>query len=673
MTLAALIGNPNTGKTSLFNKLTSSYEYIGNWSGVTVEKKIGQFRNKTGYLTDLPGIYTLQPLSQDEGVAASYLINESPELFINIVDASQLERNLYLTLQILEYGRPVIMGLNMIDVAEASGLAVDSELLARQLGISVVPLIARKGIGTDFLLEEINSADHCFPDFTLNYGDIIEEAITLISRELIAVPPENLSYSSERWLAIQILEQNSVVTSSLSSYASLDKLSSIQNAANEKLRKSGNAESLSDRIRFIRTAKIQEICRQAVDTSGQKPHTLTEKIDRIAAHPVWGIPIFLLAMLVAFQLTFDWLGNPLSDLLDAFISGPLSELARQGLAAVDASAFTQALIIDGIIAGVGGVLVFLPQILILFFMISFIEDSGYMARITVMMDRFMQLAGLNGKAMIPFILGFGCNVPAIMASRSIEQPKERTLTMLLIPLMSCSARLPVYALFAGIFFTKHQALVVLSLYILGIVLALLLAKLFSLTMFKDKHSFFMIELPPYRMPQSITLLRSTWEKGKGFLRKAGTFILGGTVLIWLLTYFGPGGANVEMDDSYLAVIGGLFASVLQPIGFGTWQSGASLVTGFMAKEVVVSTMNIIYHVPDTAGLQEQISLSFTPLQAYSFMAFILLYTPCLATVGVLRKETVSWKWTLFSIGYSLLLAYFVALVIYQGGRWIGFI
>ncbi|MNJ46791.1 Ferrous iron transport protein B [compost metagenome] len=306
-------------------------------------------------------------------------------------------------------------------------------------------------------------------------------------------------------------------------------------------------------------------------------------------------------------------------------------------------------------------------------MISFIEDSGYMARITVMMDRFMQLAGLNGKAMIPFILGFGCNVPAIMASRSIEQPKERTLTMLLIPLMSCSARLPVYALFAGIFFTKHQALVVLSLYILGIVLALLLAKLFSLTMFKDKHSFFMIELPPYRMPQSITLLRSTWEKGKGFLRKAGTFILGGTVLIWLLTYFGPGGANVEMDDSYLAVIGGLFASVLQPIGFGTWQSGASLVTGFMAKEVVVSTMNIIYHVPDTAGLQEQISLSFTPLQAYSFMAFILLYTPCLATVGVLRKETVSWKWTLFSIGYSLLLAYFVALVIYQGGRWIGFI
>lgn len=673
MTLAALIGNPNTGKTSLFNKLTTSYEYIGNWSGVTVEKKIGQFRNKTGYLTDLPGIYTLQPLSQDEGVAASYLINESPELLINIVDASQLERNLYLTLQILEYGRPVIMGLNMMDVAKASGLTIDSELLAKRLGISVVPLIARKGFGTEFLLEKINSADHLSPQFSLNYGDIIEEAITLISRELISVPPANLSYSAERWLAIQILEQNPVVIASLSSYASLDKLFSIQYAATEKARKSGNADSLSDYICSIRTAKIQEICHEAVDASSQKPHTLTEKVDRIAAHPVWGIPIFLLSMLIAFQLTFDWLGNPLSDLLDVFISGPLSELARQGLVAVGASAFTQSLIIDGIIAGVGGVLVFLPQIFILFFMISFIEDSGYMARITIMMDRFMQLAGLNGKAMIPFILGFGCNVPAIMASRSMEQPKERTLTMLLIPLMSCSARLPVYALFAGIFFPKHQAFIVLSLYVLGIVLSLLLAKLFSLTMFKDNHSFFMIELPPYRMPQSTTMLRSTWEKGKGFLRKAGTFILGGTVLIWLLTYFGPGGASVDMDDSYLAVLGGLFASVLQPIGFGTWQSGASLVTGFMAKEVVVSTMNIIYHVPDTAGLQEQISLSFTPLQAYSFMAFVLLYTPCLATVGVLRKETLSWKWTLFAIGYSLVLAYFVALIIYQGGRWIGFI
>lgn len=673
MIQAALIGNPNTGKTSLFNKLTSSYEYIGNWSGVTVEKKIGQLRNKMGHLTDLPGIYTLQPLSKDEGVAASYLMIESPGLLINIVDASQLERNLQLTFQILEYGRPVILGLNMIDVAEANGLSINPELLAERLGITVVPLIARKGTGTDILLEEINSAADTSPQFRLDYGDVIEEAITLISRELIAFPPNCLNFVSERWLAIQILEGNPVVVSSLSAYSQMGKLLSIQSEANDKLRKSGNENSLKDSIRTVRTATIQELCREVVDASSKKPHSLTEKIDAIAVHPVWGIPLFLIAMLLAFQLTFDWLGNPLSDLLDAFISGPLSQLAEQALIAVGASSFTQSLIIDGIIAGVGGVLVFLPQIFILFLMISFMEDSGYMARITVMMDRLMQLAGLNGKAMIPFILGFGCNVPAIMASRSMEQPKERTLTMLLIPLMSCSARLPVYALFAGIFFAKQQALVVLSLYMLGIILALVLAKLFSLTMFKDKHSFFMIELPPYRMPQSTTLLRSTWEKGKGLLRKAGTFILGGTVLIWLLTYFGPGGDDAAMDDSYLAVIGGWFASVLHPIGFGTWQSGASLVTGFMAKEVVVSTMNIIYHVSDTTGLQEQIALFFTPLQSYSFMAFVLLYTPCLATVGVLRKETDSWKWTLFSIGYSLLLAYLVSFIIYQGGRWIGFI
>ncbi|GAA0133516.1 ferrous iron transport protein B [Paenibacillus sp. YSY-4.3] len=673
MTHAALIGNPNTGKTSLFNKLTSSYEYVGNWSGVTVEKKVGQLQGRTGELTDLPGIYTLHPLSKDEGVAASYLIHESPELLVNIVDASQLERNLYLTIQVLEYGKPVIMGLNMMDVAKASGLVVYPELLAERLGIKVVPLVARTGSGSNTILKEINSASFDSPQFHLDYGKGIEKAISFISRELKAAPPSSIKIASERWLAVQFLENNPVVISALSSYKCLDTLHSIRLKAEEQLRISGSQESLQEHIRLKRTSYIKELCREAVDTSRRKPNTLTEKIDAIAAHPIWGIPLFLASMLIAFKLTFDWFGNPMSDLLDAFINGPLSELARQGLAAAGASSFTQSLIVDGIIAGVGGVLVFLPQIFILFFMISFIEDSGYMARITVMMDRLMQLAGLNGKAMIPFIIGFGCNVPAVMASRSIEQPKERTLTMLLIPLMSCSARLPVYALFASIFFTKQQALVVLSMYVLGIALALLLAKLFSMTMFKDKHSFFMVELPPYRMPQSTTLLRSTWEKGKGFLRKAGTFILGGTVVIWLLTYFGPGGANVAMDDSYLAILGGWFAAVLQPVGFGTWQSGAALVTGFLAKEVVVSTMNIIYHVPDMPGLQQQIATAFTPLQAYSFMAFVLLYTPCLATVGVLHKETMSWKWTLFSIAYALLLAYTVSFTIYQVGLWIGFV
>ncbi len=672
MSGVALIGNPNTGKTSLFNTLTSSYEYVGNWSGVTVEKKVGQLKNKTGPLTDLPGIYSLHPLSRDEGVAAEYLVNESPSLLINIVDASQLERNLYLTVQLLEYGKPIIIGLNMIDVAKARGLAIDIESLSERLQTEIVPLVARTGAGSKELLSSMNQANSTVtsPGFIIHYGEIIEKAILGISREVNT--EHSFAHLSPRWVALQIIEDNPAVMNSLPLAAgTLALIREIKENALTQLRINGITASLQDYIRSVRTGLIHDMCISCVDQSNRKPHTLTEKIDAFAAHPVWGIPIFLAFMFLTFKLTFDWLGNPLSDLLDSFISGPFSSLVEQGLSAVGASSFTYALILEGIIGGVGGVLVFMPQIFIMFLIISFIEDSGYMARITVMMDKLMEIVGLNGKALIPFIIGFGCNVPAVMASRSIEQPKERTLTMLLVPLMSCSARLPVYALFAGIFFAKSQALIVLSLYVMGIVLTLILAKLFSRFLFKDSKSFFMVELPPYRMPQTVTLFRSTWEKGKGFLRKAGTFILGGSVLIWLLTYLGPGGIATNMDDSFLASIGGLFASLLEPVGFGTWQSGAALVTGFMAKEVVVSTMNIIYHVPDMSGLQEQISLAFTRLQAYSFMAFVLLYTPCLATVGVLRKETASWKWTLFSIGYSLVLAYTVAVIIYQGGRWIG--
>lgn len=669
MSGAALLGNPNTGKTSLFNTLTSSYEYVGNWSGVTVEKKVGQLRNRLGLLTDLPGIYTLNPLSKDEGVATSYLIHDNPSLLVNIVDASNLERNLYLTLQLMEYGKPVIIGLNMMDVAKSSGIVLNPDILSSLLGSPVIPLIARTGEGCDELLNTIASPP-TETNFTINYGDIVEQAIRSISRELMRV------YTAEnplhpRWIAIQWLESNAEVLSLPWLSRISPELADIRAAAQQELHESGVQHTIEEYIRFTRNEVIHNIIEEAVDDSQRRPHTLTEAIDSVAAHPLWGIPIFLAFMFLTFKLTFDWLGNPLSDLLESFITGPLNHIVQTGLVRLGASPFTQALILDGIIGGVGGVLVFIPQIFILFLIISIIEDSGYMARITVMMDKLMELVGLNGKSLIPFIIGFGCNVPAVMASRSIEQPKERTLTMLLIPLMSCSARLPVYALFAGIFFGRMQAAVVLSLYVLGIVLALLLAKLFSSLLFSHTRSFFMVELPPYRMPQGATLFRSTWEKGKGFLRKAGTFILGGSVMIWLLSYLGPGGVVENMDDSYLAGIGSLFAAVLQPVGFGTWQSGAALVTGFMAKEVVVSTMNIIYHVPDSAGLQAQLALSFTPLQSYSFMAFVLLYTPCLATVGVLRKETASWKWTAFSVIYSLILAYIVALIIYQGGTWLG--
>lgn len=668
MNNAALIGNPNTGKTSLFNTLTSTYQYVGNWSGVTVEKKVGQLRDKSGSLTDLPGVYSLHPLSRDEGVVAEYLLSHEPSSIINIVDASQLERNLYLTLQLLEYGKPLIIGLNMIDVAESRGIVIQVEALSQLLGTPIVPLVARTGKGTQELLDVMRSsgADAGTPAFELDYGDTIEQAIHDISRELAAL---NLDHElSPRWAALQLLERNDAVRAALKlDETRSSRLDTILKAAEQSLVAGGHAKTLPEYVRHIRTMRIHTLIEKTFEHKALRQSTMTDKIDLLAAHPIWGVPIFLAFMFFTFKLTFDWLGNPLSDLLDSFIAGPLTGLIAQALGVLHTSEFTTALILDGIVAGVGGVLVFMPQIFIMFLIISFIEDSGYMARITVMMDRLMEMVGLNGKSLIPFIIGFGCNVPAIMASRSIEQEKERTLTMLLVPLMSCSARLPVYALFAGVFFAKSQALVVFSLYVLGIVFALLLAKLFSKTLFKNSKSFYLIELPPYRLPQGRTLFRSTWEKGKGFLRKAGTFILAGSVLIWLLSYLGPGGVAETMDDSFLAYIGGLFAKLLEPIGFGTWQAGASLITGFMAKEVVVSTMNIIYHVPDIDGLQTQISSAFTPLQAVSFMSFVLLYTPCLATVGVLRKETASWRWTAFSVVYALVLAYLVSIVIYQGG------
>ncbi|MEW8987756.1 MAG: ferrous iron transport protein B, partial [Bacillus sp. (in: firmicutes)] len=366
---------------------------------------------------------------------------------------------------------------------------------------------------------------------------------------------------------------------------------------------------------------------------------LSERVDKIVTNKFLGIPLFLIVMYLLFMLTFDWLGFPLSDALDALISGPITSVIDSLLSAVGASTFIEALVLDGIVAGVGGVLVFVPQIFILFLFISILEDSGYMARVALVMDRLMEMVGLNGKAFIPMMIGFGCNVPGIMAARTIETPKERLMTILLTPLMSCSARLPVYALFVGAFFVGHKAVVVLSLYVLGIVISLLLATLFSKTILKGETSLFVIELPPYRRPQVQALWRSTWEKGKGFIKKAGTFIFAGSVLIWLLAYLGPGGTDVAMDDSFLAAIGGILAPIFEPIGFGTWQASASLITGFLAKEAIISTMNIIYFVPDEAGLQGLLATYYTPLAAYSFMAFILLYIPCLATTATIYKET----------------------------------
>lgn len=664
-----LIGNPNTGKTSLFNALTKSYEYVGNWAGVTVEKKVGVLVNKKSYLTDLPGVYSLSPLSKDEGITTRFLLDNPNDRLINVVDASQLERNLHLTLQLLESGNDMTIALNMMDLAANRGLQIHIERLSEALGVPIVPVIARTGAGCADLMElasrsTVNPAAR--KPLRLDYGPILEKAIRAVTARL----PDSIQ--AKRWLAVQFFEGNEKIREWLEDRVPADYLRRLFAETETAIRAETNPAGCHAWIRRIRSAAIKRLLEPCVlHEQGSSKQPSAQRLDAIVTHKWLGIPIFLALMFLTFKLTFEWLGAPLSDRLDLLIQGPVADGLAWLLEMANAGDFIRALVMDGILAGVGGVIVFVPQIFLLFFVITIIEDSGYMARIATVMDRLLQGVGLNGKTFIPMIIGFGCNVPGVMAARTIEQPKERLLTILLTPLMSCSARLTVYSLFVAAFSEAHQALVVLSLYVLGVVIALALAMLFTRTIAKEEPSIFVIELPPYHLPQLKSLSRSTWEKGKGFVRKAGTFILAGSVVIWLLSYCRPSGVAVAIDESYLQLIGSTLAPLFAPLGFGSWQATSSLLTGFFAKEVVVSTMNILYDAPTDAGLQTALTHYFGPLEAYSFMVFTLIYVPCLATVGVIRKETGSSKWTWFSVGYSLIVAYVLAMLIYQVGGWIG--
>ncbi|MBC1936174.1 ferrous iron transport protein B [Listeria grandensis] len=658
MTTVCLLGNPNTGKTSLFNALTGSYETIGNWSGVTVEKKLGTLRQKSGKIVDLPGIYDLSPLSQDESVVTRFLLEEKFDSILNIVDASQIERNLQLTVQLLEHGSPVVMGLNMVDVAANRGIRIQIPAIARRLRIPVLPVVARTGKGTDEILAAITEVPQApAHGLILPYGTQVDQAIAA----LIPIIEAFVHTKQRRWFCVQFFSGNEAIQAFLERFGVLERALMIRDRLASELE-----QPLASYFYQIRETFIEDICLESVERTKEHNIPLSDKLDRVFTHPWLGIPLFLMVMYLIFQITFTWIGVPLSDVLDGFFSGALSDWVTSGLTFIGASRFIIDLIVNGIIAGVGGVLVFIPQILVLFFFISLLEDSGYMARIAVVMDRVMEFFGLNGKAFIPMIIGFGCNVPGIMVARSIEESKERILTILVTPFMSCSARLPVYALFAGVFFVEDQALVVLSFYVIGIILALLVTKILSTTLLKKENSVFVIELPPYRAPSFRTLWRSTWEKGKGFLRKAGTFIFAGSAIIWLLNYTGPTGIDVPMGESFLAMIGGLIAPILAPLGFGTWQAGATLIPGFLAKEVVISTMSIIYSVKEST-LAAVVSSHYTPLSAYCFMLFILLYIPCLATVAAIRKEVVSFKWTAFAVVYPLVTAYVITLLVYQIG------
>ena len=652
-----ILGNPNVGKTSLFNALTGSYEYIGNWSGVTVEKKVGKLKDNVGDLVDLPGIYDLSPISKDETVVTDYLMSTSFTGMINIIDACQLKRNLNLTIQLMELNKPMIIGLNMIDVATQRCIKINYQALMRKLKVPVFPIVARKAKGTHSLLGELNYLEpHQRRAFKINYGTEIETAI----QQICSIIKQDNMYPTERlrFIAIQYLIDNVQIYQELDAMI-LEQLEPIK-------RKLSNAteQSTRQRIEAVRNDYINQLLEDIVEYPEEDKQFFTSKVDRLLLNRYLGIPIFLGIMWLIFQTTFTWIGTPLSDQLDAFISGPLSEWIKSVMNTLHITSFLQDLITDGIIAGVGSVLVFVPQIVVLFFFISLLEDSGYMARIAVLMDKTMESIGLSGKSFIPMIIGFGCNVPSIMAARSIENEKERLITILVAPFMSCSARLPVYALFVGAFFSAHQSLVVLSLYILGIVVALLVSTLLNKLILKDNQSVFIVELPTYRVPSFKTLWRSTWEKAKSFVKKAGTFIFGGSVVIWTLTYIGPHGVNVPINQSFMHMIGQGFANLIAPLGFGSWQAGATLIPGFLAKEVIISSMAILYSSSES-GLTQVIQQQFTPLSAYAFMIFILLYVPCISTVATIRKETSSWKWTLLAVVYPIVTAYILTFVFYQ--------
>ncbi|MDD2480982.1 MAG: ferrous iron transport protein B [Lutispora sp.] len=585
MITAALLGNPNVGKTTLFNYLTGSNQYVGNWAGVTVERKEGFIEDRIK-IVDLPGIYAMDTYSNEEKVSKEFLEKGGVDVIVNIVDASSLSRNLYLTLQLKQFNKPIVLVLNMIDVAKTKGMKIDYQKLSKKLGVTVIPISASKGIGIEEVKKLLKSGNF-FSLYNENDYQYVEDE------------KENYKY-------------------------------------------------------------IEEVLAESMIYEGDKRATIGERIDSIVLNKFLAYPLFVFILYIIFKFTFSWVGQPLSDAMDSVIITKIVSLLD--ILLQNSSSWFRSLIIDGIVAGVGSVLVFLPIILTLFLGISFLEDSGYMARAAFIMDRIMRKMGLSGKAFIPLIIGFGCSVPGIMSARTLESDKDRKLTALLVPLMSCNARLPVYALFATVFFPGNETFITFSLYLLGIGMAFLIGILFKNTIFRKDEEPFIIELPEYKLPEFKSLIRSTWEKGKGFLKKAGTIIFAMSVIIWFLSNFNFSGM-VDMGNSFLAYIGGAMAPIFKPLGFGTWQSSVALLTGLMAKEVVVSTMGVVYGVE----LQKILLQHFTSIAAYSYLVFILLYTPCISVVAVMRKEFGN-RMMIFSVLYQLFLAWVVSFIVYNIGN-----
>ena len=706
----ALAGNPNSGKTTMFNSLTGARQHVGNYPGVTVEKKEGSFRHggREVNVTDLPGTYSLTAYTPEELVARSVIIDQKPDVLVDVVDASNLERNLYLATQFMELGVPTVLALNMIDVAEARGHSIDTQRLSRLLNVRIVHTVAHKGKGIDELKQAIVETAGEQPrrqPTQIKYGREIEgelgKLVPLI-REARGVGED----PSPRWLAVKLLENDEVVIAEVQEQAQDAKpiLDQVAASRDHLAKEAGDdAEIL---IADRRYGFISGACQEAVRTTVEARHNMSDRIDLVMTNRVLSIPIFLGMMYLVFKLTFT-LGDPFMGWIEGFfgwLGGAVSGMWAQG-----SESLLQSLLVDGIIGGVGGVVVFLPNILLLFLAIAILEDSGYMARAAFIMDRFMHKIGLHGKSFIPMLIGFGCTIPAIMATRTLENRKDRLTTMLVAPLMSCGARLPIYALIIPAFFPEAwHARVLWLIYIIGIALAIICAKLLRGTLFKGESAPFVMELPPYRMPTLRGVLVHMWERGGLYLKKAGTIILGFSVIMWFLATFPRKNAFSRDYDADIAAVqvqqldeetaaecvteleqarqaeelaytvagrmGHAMEPIIRPLGFD-WRIGTALIGAFPAKELFVAQMGIVYSLGEadeqSTALRDKLRENYTPLVGFCIMLFCLISAPCMATIAVTKRESNSWKWALFQLGGLTALAYVITLVVYQVGSLAG--